>query len=211
MPDAMAGGKLGSQDKAPVDDGGEGVSGITAEVEGDDASTHLSVKKRGRWWGPTLGCIVIAGLVVLAVGGGSLEGFLDKVDSGLQAVGVVSLESNTGATVTEPETERLVVSPAETGGNGFVLPYVDSRYYTEDELGVLDVHDMFIARNEVFARHGYIFENEELQSYFGSKEWYMPLYTRDQYLAISDLTNDYENQNVNTLLTMEQAAGSPYI
>ena len=40
------------------------------------------------------------------------------------------------------------------------------------DLEGLSEDDCRIARNEIYARHGRKFDDEELQNYFNSKDWY---------------------------------------
>lgn len=48
------------------------------------------------------------------------------------------------------------------------------RYLTDAEVSALSVQQMCYARNEIYARRGYIFQSQELRDYFGSKSWYYP-------------------------------------
>lgn len=47
------------------------------------------------------------------------------------------------------------------------------KYLNDFEL--LSLNDHHIVRNEIFARHGYIFNDKSLRAYFSSKKWYIPL------------------------------------
>ncbi len=58
-------------------------------------------------------------------------------------------------------------------GRDFVLPQSASEYVTEEELKGLDAKELRLARNEIYARYGWHFEDEELQAYFESKSWYI--------------------------------------
>ena len=49
-----------------------------------------------------------------------------------------------------------------------------SRYLTDAEVSALSLQQMCYARNEIYARLGYIFQSQELRDYFGSKSWYYP-------------------------------------
>ena len=49
-----------------------------------------------------------------------------------------------------------------------------SRYLTDAEVSALSLQQMCYARNEIYARRGYIFQSQELRDYFGSKSWYYP-------------------------------------
>lgn len=59
-----------------------------------------------------------------------------------------------------------------------------------------------LARNEIFARHGFIFNTPELAAYFGRFDWYQPM-TRDVKL------NAIEQANVAMLQTAERASARP--
>jgi len=48
------------------------------------------------------------------------------------------------------------------------------RYLTDAEVSALSLQQMCYARNEIYARRGYIFQSQELRDYFGSKSWYYP-------------------------------------
>lgn len=78
---------------------------------------------------------------------------------------------------------------------------------TEEELQNLDANSLRLARNEIFARHGYIFNDEGLKQYFNSTSWYHGTVASDQFQA--DLVfNDYETKNVALLNSIEAQAGS---
>jgi len=55
--------------------------------------------------------------------------------------------------------------------------FSDSSYRRLDmnELEELNLKQLRIARNEIYARHGYIFEDDELNEYFKNKNWYVPV------------------------------------
>ena len=65
--------------------------------------------------------------------------------------------------------ESNVVYAAE---NDYILPDSDSRAYTYDELSNLSQDELRLAINEIYARHGRIFDAADLQNYFNSKSWY---------------------------------------
>ena len=48
------------------------------------------------------------------------------------------------------------------------------RPLTDEEVSSLSLQQMCYARNEIYARLGYIFQSQELRDYFGSKSWYHP-------------------------------------
>lgn len=54
------------------------------------------------------------------------------------------------------------------------MPYSSEVELTEADLMWLSAQELTYARNEIYARHGYIFKSDELNEYFVSKSWYYP-------------------------------------
>ena len=48
----------------------------------------------------------------------------------------------------------------------------NTRYLSAEEISGLSLQMLCYARNEIYARRGYIFRSQELRDYFGSKSWY---------------------------------------
>ena len=111
---------------------------------------------------------------------------------------------------TNTEQDDLVVKPSETGAAGYVLPYADTHRYTQKELSSLSNWDLYIARNEIGARHGRKFKEDDLSSYFGAKSWYKGTLTREEFQKIEGILNSTEEANVDTILAIEKEHGSPY-
>ena len=94
----------------------------------------------------------------------------------------------------------------------YILPDSGSHRYTAGELSDLSDWELYLARNEIFARRGREFRNEDLQRYFESQSWYTPTYSPDDFDArTSTLLNDVERANAETILKLEQSRGSQYI
>jgi hypothetical protein len=64
-------------------------------------------------------------------------------------------------------------------------------YYGKDELKIM--------RNEIFARHGYIFKTDDLKSYFGKQSWYTP-----QRVNVDNLLSNIEKKNIATIKSAEK-------
>lgn len=111
-------------------------------------------------------------------------------------------------TVNGIESRRTDTNGAENGtttasttNQDYILPESNSRFYSETEINALDEHDLFIARNEIYARHGRMFKNEELKNYFASKSWYVPHYTAEEFDTFGDTRfNEYEIFNRNAIV-----------
>lgn len=88
----------------------------------------------------------------------------------------------------------------------YIIPDSDSRYITEEDLADLSDYEILLARNEIYARHGRIFVNEDLNTYFRSKSWYQPSVSGDQFTEeyAASVFNDYEARNIDTIVTYEK-------
>ena len=106
-------------------------------------------------------------------------------------------------TPTLPPVTTVTPTPAPAGD--FIFPDSNSRYLSYDEVYAKNQQELSYARNEIFARHGRKFKSADLQSYFGSKSWYTPLYEPDEFAAIQDsLFNDYEKENIKQITKVEK-------
>ena len=54
------------------------------------------------------------------------------------------------------------------------FPQASERLLTASDLQGLSKNDLKIMRNEIFARHGYIFQTQDMKSYFRNQSWYSP-------------------------------------
>ncbi len=77
--------------------------------------------------------------------------------------------------------------------SGFLLPNSDTERITEEDLYGMSAQELTYARNELYARHGYVFESQELNDYFSSCYWYVPDYEFDGKLS------KLEQKNANTI------------
>ena len=104
----------------------------------------------------------------------------------------------------EPEPEPEPSSP------DYVLPDSSSRLYSAEELSGLSNWELYLARNEIYARHGRMFQKEDLQSYFNGQSWYTPRYSPEEFDSLG-LLSDVEQKNAATMLELEQSRGSEYL
>lgn len=86
---------------------------------------------------------------------------------------------------------EYIADPGDT--DNYIIWDSDSRYLTESDLMGLDKYQLRLARNEIYARHGRIFEDEALQEYFEDKSWYSPLYDKEHFS--DNVLNVYEKAN----------------
>ncbi|NHM16319.1 YARHG domain-containing protein [Eggerthellaceae bacterium zg-887] len=107
------------------------------------------------------------------------------------------------------EQAQAQSSQAPKPNNFYILPDSSSRVYSYGELDSLSTYDLFLARNEIFARYGRIFQSDDLNSYFNSQSWYDPRYTPEAF--DNNWLNSTERANVDTMLQIEQSRNSPYV
>ena len=55
-------------------------------------------------------------------------------------------------------------------------PETSTRYLTNNDLRNKSRWQLKIMRNEIYARHGYIFQTREMKNYFNNQSWYNPVY-----------------------------------
>lgn len=100
-------------------------------------------------------------------------------------------------------TQTIIWSPDPSA---YVIPDVNSRYISAGELSDFSNLYLLIARNEIYARHGYIFNDQNIARYFNCKNWY---YGTTSSSGFSDAVfNDYEKSNLDVILDEEQRRGS---
>lgn len=68
-------------------------------------------------------------------------------------------------------------------------PFASERLLTDEELACYPSAELRLMRNEIYARHGYIFKSEDLAAHFGAQSWYTP---RTSQVTLSDI----EQKNV---------------
>lgn len=87
----------------------------------------------------------------------------------------------------------------------YVIPDSDSRKLDTSDLDGLTEEQIKIARNEIYARHGRMFRNMELQNYFDSMNWYVGIYQPDEFK--DSWLNEYENYNKDFIAKYEKKKG----
>jgi small-conductance mechanosensitive channel len=82
-------------------------------------------------------------------------------------------------------------------GEGF-YPEGSERRLTFEDLVDLTSRDLKIMRNEIFARHGYIFKTPDMINHFSNQSWYRPMYS-----DVTSMLSNIEKTNVNFIKTYE--------
>ncbi|MFI3313504.1 MAG: YARHG domain-containing protein [Eubacteriales bacterium] len=103
---------------------------------------------------------------------------------------------------TQVSFEELQVKVQEDAD--FIFADSDTRLLTDAELQALPLWDLYIARNEIYARLGRRFTGGLLQSWFNSKDWYQKLNLLNPTVFDSRVTlSNLEQQNIELISTYE--------
>lgn len=94
---------------------------------------------------------------------------------------------------------------AGTAASGeYLLPNSNTEYLTDADVSGLSKADLRIARNEIMARHGRIFESEDLKTYFESKSWYSGTISPEEFDAdMESRLSDVERANIELIKKYE--------
>lgn len=71
---------------------------------------------------------------------------------------------------------------------------------TDAQVNSLSRENLSLARNEIYARHGYVFQTEPYKSYFGNKTWYK---ANPSFEGSDEEINEAERYNVQLILKYE--------
>jgi hypothetical protein len=75
-----------------------------------------------------------------------------------------------------------------------------------EDLEALPLEELRLLRNEIFAKHGYIFNSTDLKEYFASKDWYEP-----KFRNVDSLLTKTEKENIELILGLENRIKSSLI
>lgn len=71
-------------------------------------------------------------------------------------------------------------------------PQASERYLSAADVQYMSKAELELMRNEIFARHGYIFtKNDKMIKYFSSQSWYNPL-----YYDVNNMLSKIEKENI---------------
>ena len=85
----------------------------------------------------------------------------------------------------------------------FIFQQSSTEYLSQSQVSSLSDYQLGIARNEIYARHGYIFKLDRFKSYFESQSWYVPRYSDVSSISL----NEIETYNVALIKAEEDSRG----
>lgn len=145
-----------------------------------------------------IGCVML--LVLGSFGGnGGFSGKVKKVD-GLKSQFNGSSQVGKDTYVITSNGNVEIGAEDQTGKAGededYILPDSDKKYLSSSDLAGLTKAELKIARNEIYARHGRMFDDAALREHFEGKSWYTPKYKPKEFDAKGDsVFNEYEIAN----------------
>lgn len=111
--------------------------------------------------------------------------------------------------VSEADARVYLIQGNEKSSNRYEkadhLSYTTVTKYTLQDLSILDSYGLKITRNEIFARHGRMFNDQELQEYFKRQQWYVPQIAANDF--DTSCLNEVEKYNVNIISVYEEQLG----
>ena len=136
----------------------------------------------------------------------NIEEFLDSAtDSDKNTNAAVDSDTE----VSEADAKVYLIQGNEKSSNRYEkadhLSYTTVTKYTLQDLSILDSYGLKITRNEIFARHGRMFNDQELQEYFKRQQWYVPQIAANDF--DTSCLNEVEKYNVDLISVYEEQIG----
>ena len=114
---------------------------------------------------------------------------------------VVQWMDDKGWSVETPSPTNNPAPAMPVKSDYYLLADSSRKYLKTDDLKGLSEDELVLARNEIFAKHGRLFKDAELQSYFNSKTWYRGVIAAENFSE--NQLNDFEKKNVELIKYME--------
>ena len=113
----------------------------------------------------------------------------------------ITWPSNSGDVIAGGEQPETSDSDSEQ----YILPDSDRRRLSESELEGMTASECRLARNELYARHGRMFKDADLQSYFNARDWYTPRISSDEF--VEESLSETEMYNRDLIVAYEKKHG----
>lgn len=96
--------------------------------------------------------------------------------------------------------KKVTSEKADKKDKKYDFPSIDEKVLTEKELDAMSASDLELAENEIYARHGRIFDDEKYKKHFEKKSWYKPKLKPDEFDSkVDTLLNDVEKENLKNI------------
>ncbi len=144
--------------------------------------------------------LVSAIILVLLVGFGITYMTLNKNKNNISGS---SNSSNKQTATDDKKTQETEVKDENL--KEYILPYSNKKPLTKNDLKNLSKKQLQLARNEIFARHGYVF-GEPFKTYFKAKSWYKE---DSSFTGEGKQLSPLERHNIKTILIKEGLKVAP--
>lgn len=91
-------------------------------------------------------------------------------------------------------------------GQYYIFYDSDKRFLDDWDFDEMDAHTLCLARNEIYARHGRLFNDKEIQAYFNSMPWYTGTTAPEDF--DDGVFNQYEKANLEKIAVIESHTAS---
>jgi hypothetical protein len=100
-------------------------------------------------------------------------------------------------------------APAPQAARGGRWPWTSERFIRPADLDPLSPKELELMRNEIYARHGWIFRRPDLRNYFESQPWYRPRSDNAYYSnqQVEAELSPIERRNLQIIISREHALG----
>ena len=159
----------------------------------------MSNKPSSNWWSTLPG--IMTGIATLITATGSLIVILNTA-------GFFKNGNYKGAEATTTNTtqeERIQPKPfernIEPAANSFTpgrYPQSSDRRLGRGDVANVNKSDLKVMRNEIFARHGYIFKSPDMRYHFQNEPWYSP-----KYDDVTSFLTEIEKENIDLIKRYE--------
>ena len=82
------------------------------------------------------------------------------------------LDNNRQSSNNKNSTQKTSSENKKPTLSNYILPDSDKKFLSQEDIASLSKEELRLARNEIYARHGYVFKSADLQKYFSSQPWY---------------------------------------
>ncbi|MCR5416450.1 MAG: YARHG domain-containing protein [Pseudobutyrivibrio sp.] len=93
-------------------------------------------------------------------------------------------------------------SVTDTACYAMYLFDTDTKVYTAEDFEGVPKQVLYVAKNEIYARHGYSFKNQDLYNYFMGQIWYNPSIMPADFTE--DMFSETEVKNLDLLNTLDK-------
>lgn len=100
-------------------------------------------------------------------------------------------------TTEQPAYQGNTATTIQSASPG-MYPQASERFLSRSDIANLNKYQLKIMRNEIFARHGYIFKTPEMKSYFSQQSWY-----HGQYNDVNSMLSGIEKRNIELIRKYE--------